>query len=65
MLYPATSYLGWQLPILTDDVYGNANIVSIKTDKKVFRKSFSYCECIKKIFSSSQRNVQSTRIAMT
>lgn len=31
--YNATSYLGWQLPILTDDSYGNANIINIKTDK--------------------------------
>ena len=37
--YNAVSYLGWQLPILTDNIYGNANITNIKTDKIL--KSFS------------------------
>ncbi len=31
--YDAISYTGWQLPILTDEIYGNANIIDIKTDK--------------------------------
>ena len=31
--YKAVSYLGWQLPIKTDNIYGNANIIEIKTDK--------------------------------
>ncbi len=31
--YDAISYTGWQIPIVTDDVYGNANIIDIKTDK--------------------------------
>ncbi|MBO4815868.1 MAG: aspartate kinase [Clostridia bacterium] len=31
--YKAKSYTGWQIPILTDDIYGNANILDIKTDK--------------------------------
>lgn len=31
--YDAISYTGWQVPIITDDVYGNANIIDIKTDK--------------------------------
>jgi len=29
----AKSYLGWQIPILTDSNYGNANIISINTEK--------------------------------
>ncbi len=31
--YNAISYTGWQLPILTDSNYGNANILDINTDK--------------------------------
>lgn len=31
--YDAISYTGWQVPIITDDNYGNANIVEINTDK--------------------------------
>ena len=31
--YDAISYTGWQIPIITDDVYGNANIIDIKTNK--------------------------------
>ncbi len=31
--YNAISYTGWQIPIKTDDIYGNANIVDINTDK--------------------------------
>lgn len=31
--YNAISYTGWQIPIITDDIYGNANIIDIKTDK--------------------------------
>ena len=31
--YNAISYTGWQLPILTDDVYGNARIKYIETKK--------------------------------
>ena len=31
--YNAISYTGWQIPIVTDDIYGNANIIDIKTDK--------------------------------
>ena len=31
--YNAVSYTGWQVPIITDDVHGNANIIDIKTDK--------------------------------
>lgn len=31
--YNAKSFLGWQLPIITDSNYGNANIQEIKTDK--------------------------------
>ena len=31
--YDAISYTGWQIPIITDDIYGNANIIDIKTDK--------------------------------
>ncbi len=31
--YDAISYAGWQVPIITDDIYGNANIINIKTDK--------------------------------
>ena len=31
--YNAISYLGWQVPILTDSTYGNANIINVETDK--------------------------------
>ncbi len=31
--YNAISYTGWQVPIITDDIYGNANIIDINTDK--------------------------------
>ncbi len=31
--YDAVSYTGWQVPIITDDVYGNANIIDINTEK--------------------------------
>lgn len=31
--YNAISFTGWQVPIKTDDNYGNANIVDINTDK--------------------------------
>lgn len=31
--YKAISYLGWQIPILTDNLHGNANITDINTDK--------------------------------
>ena len=31
--YNAVSYTGWQIPIITDNEYGNANIIDIKTDK--------------------------------
>ena len=31
--YDAISYTGWQIPIITDDIYGNANIIDIKTNK--------------------------------
>ncbi len=31
--YDAISYTGWQVPIITDDIYGNANIIDINTDK--------------------------------
>ncbi len=31
--YKAKSYTGWQIPILTDNIYGNANILDINTDK--------------------------------
>ncbi len=31
--YDAISYTGWQVPILTDDNYGNANIIDINTNK--------------------------------
>ena len=31
--YNAISYTGWQIPIITDDCYGNANIIDIKTEK--------------------------------
>ena len=33
MGYNAISYTGWQVPILTDNIYGNANIIDISTDK--------------------------------
>ena len=29
--YNAISYTGWQVPIKTDDIYGNANIIDINT----------------------------------
>jgi len=31
--YDAISYTGWQVPIITDDIYGNANIIDINTEK--------------------------------
>lgn len=31
--YEALSYTGWQVPIITDNNYGNANIVDINTNK--------------------------------
>lgn len=31
--YDAISYTGWQVPIITDDIYGNANIIKINTEK--------------------------------
>lgn len=31
--YNAVSFTGWQVPIITDDIYGNANIIDINTDK--------------------------------
>jgi len=31
--YDAISYTGWQVPIITDDCYGNANIIDINTEK--------------------------------
>ena len=31
--YDAISYTGWQVPITTDDTYGNANIIDINTEK--------------------------------
>lgn len=31
--YNAISYTGWQIPIITDDCYGNANILEITTEK--------------------------------
>ncbi len=31
--YRAKSYLGWQIPIITDDNFGNANIIDIDTKK--------------------------------
>lgn len=31
--YNAISYTGWQVPIKTDDIYGNANIIDINTEK--------------------------------
>lgn len=31
--YDAISYTGWQVPIITDDTYGNANIIDINTEK--------------------------------
>ena len=31
--YDSISYTGWQVPIITDQVYGNANIIDIKTEK--------------------------------
>ena len=34
---PARSWLGWQIPIRTDDVHGKARIVDIETDELVGR----------------------------
>ena len=31
--YNAVSFTGWQVPIITDDIYGNANIIDINTEK--------------------------------
>ncbi len=31
--YEAVSLLGWQVPIITDSNYGNANIIDINTDR--------------------------------
>lgn len=31
--YDAISYTGWQVPIITDNNYGNANIIDINTNK--------------------------------
>lgn len=31
--YKAKSYLGWQIPITTNDEFGNADILNIKTEK--------------------------------
>lgn len=31
--YDAVSYTGWQVPIITDNIYGNANIIKINTEK--------------------------------
>ena len=31
--YNAISFTGWQLPIITDNIYGNANIIDINTEK--------------------------------
>lgn len=31
--YKAKSFTGWQIPIITDDNYSNANIINIRTDK--------------------------------
>ena len=31
--YDAISYTGWQVPIVTDDIHGNANIIDINTQK--------------------------------
>lgn len=31
--YDAISFAGWQIPIVTDDIYGNANITNIDTEK--------------------------------
>lgn len=31
--YDAISYTGWQVPIITDNIYGNANIIDINTYK--------------------------------
>ena len=31
--YDAISFTGWQIPIVTDDVYCNANIININTEK--------------------------------
>lgn len=31
--YDSISYTGWQIPIKTDDNFGNANIIDIKTNK--------------------------------
>lgn len=31
--YKAISYTGWQIPIITDNIFGNADILDIKTEK--------------------------------
>jgi len=31
--YKAKSFTGWQIPIITDENYGDANIINIRTDK--------------------------------
>ena len=31
--YNAISYTGWQIPIITDNIHGNANIIDINTEK--------------------------------
>ena len=31
--YDSISFTGWQIPIITDDIYGNANIIDINTEK--------------------------------
>ena len=31
--YKAISLLGWQVPIITDSNYGDANVIDIKTDR--------------------------------
>lgn len=31
--YNAVSLTGWQIPIITDNIFGNANILDIKTDR--------------------------------
>lgn len=31
--YDAISYTGWQVPIITDDIHGNANIIDINAEK--------------------------------
>ena len=43
--YDAVSYLGWQLPIITDSNYGDANILKIKTNKilKALKENSGSC----------------------